>query len=88
MTEKRRDRWPSPFTPIGPRPTPHVFLALVLSAWIRGLLGWSGLAAFVRGYSSKRDIAPLSRAAMSARCWLDSVTCSIDEVCSSTTALT
>ena len=39
-------------------------------------------------YSSNRSITPLRRAAMSARCWLDSVTCIIDAVCSCTTALT
>ena len=39
-------------------------------------------------YSSNRVIAPLSRFAISARCWLDSETCAMDAVCCSTTALT
>src|SRR5688572_28305678 len=41
-----------------------------------------------KAYNSKRDMAPLSRFAISARCWLDSETCVIDAVCCSTTALT
>ena len=39
-------------------------------------------------YSSNRVMAPLSRFAISARCWLESDTCAIDAVCCSTTALT
>jgi len=39
-------------------------------------------------YNSNRDMAPLSRFAISARCWLDSETCVMDAVCCSTTALT
>ena len=39
-------------------------------------------------YNSNRVIAPLSRFAISARCWLDSETWAIDAVCCSTTALT